>query len=314
MSNLNIRGKMIHCSKCENNVTIEFEGGKKETQVYPLGTRFQRDPGKHLILMAYDYDRDVEQEELNQYYMPSDYDFDNEGYYYQTFATCNNCIKEKYSQFAECILIDGNQRVYGDLEEMEEIAADIQNITYSGLEEYANHLSADLLREMNEDLFNKILNTNTFGIKKEKRRLYERYFCKLHEEITKELNIFILNSEKYKELVRKSQKFSLENDKEIMEMGLKRSYIFKKIDYMQEEEYYNLICSDMTFRKGLGTIENIQFYEGPYKFNRKYVEDFIDDKSKFVLSEAKVGETVEELKEKFIRKISKIMNEQLNLH
>lgn len=39
MSNLNIRGKIIHCNSCEKSVIIEYEGGNKFTQIGDEGVR-----------------------------------------------------------------------------------------------------------------------------------------------------------------------------------------------------------------------------------------------------------------------------------
>lgn len=40
MSNLNIRGKIIHCNSCEKSVIIEYEGGNKFTQIGDEGVRW----------------------------------------------------------------------------------------------------------------------------------------------------------------------------------------------------------------------------------------------------------------------------------
>ncbi|WKZ16287.1 MAG: hypothetical protein QY317_03070 [Candidatus Jettenia caeni] len=78
MSWLNIRGKIYHCLKCPESITIEYEGGARLTQI-----------GDNRV---------YEQMALTQRYGQPSANPEREGYYLHKEAMCETCFKNSTNE------------------------------------------------------------------------------------------------------------------------------------------------------------------------------------------------------------------------
>ncbi|MFA9422271.1 MAG: hypothetical protein ACERLG_01745 [Sedimentibacter sp.] len=290
MSFLNIRGKMIHCLNCDNLVTIEYVGGNVQTQIGDASVMQQR--------------------ELNEEFMPADYDFKNEGYYYHDGAICKDCIKDIQQNDDNYLLVDSDYIVFHYLEAVHNIMDHISRLPYSLYSEYLNNLTENTLKQINEELFAEIINTKTFGLKKEKKRLSQMFVEKSKEEINKSYKDFIKNSNEYKQLKKEGRVLSEKYEEKVIENLDFEGPIYRKINYMDTNNLNPYIVAETTVRVPLEVIGNTEFYEEAVEINKKSVLALFKNKSKFTLNNHEARKSID-YKYKGLNK--KIVNEMFKM-
>ena len=225
----------------------------------------------------------MDQKEINKELMPVDYDSENEGYYYHDSAICKDCIKN-IQQNDDYLLVDSDYLVFHYFEEEQDIMDCILNLPYSLYSEYLNNLTENTLKQINEELFTDIINTKTFGLKKEKKRLNRMLVEKSKEEINKSYKDFIENSNDYKQLIKKGQVLCEKYEEKVIESLNFEGPIYRKINYMDTNNLNPYIVAEITLRVPLEVKGNVEFYEETIEIIKKSELSLINNKSKITLN------------------------------
>lgn len=283
MSFLNIRGENIHCKVCDANIKIEYEGGMQFTQIGDINVEIQK--------------------KLNEHFMPCNYDYDEDGYYFHSFGICKDCIEKEYKSSDEYVLLENDHIIFRYEEEIDRIKSEIEFWAFNAFKDYFKDITVDRLKDINYKEFSRISNTKTFGIKKEKRYLSQSFVKKSENSILENYRQYILNSEKYKKLYEEGKKFNRENTQKVLEWKDTKAHVYRQIDY---EGLYNLndyICAPTTVRKGTGSTQDIEFYDDPLEINAEKLNNLLEDEAKFTLENPEAIESLELRKDKILKKM-----------
>lgn len=158
MSFLNIRGEQIHCENCGKTISVEYEGGAMPTHIGDMSV--------------------AEQTELSEQFMP-DYDAENNGYYYQRFAVCSDCVKK----YGDLKIFDDDHILFRYMDKNCELQDLKENLLSVVLKDFKKNLSEELLEKIDVDAYRELKNKKHFGIKKEKRRIAAEYISKAKRNI-----------------------------------------------------------------------------------------------------------------------------------
>ncbi|MBE7031421.1 MAG: hypothetical protein E7401_00470 [Ruminococcaceae bacterium] len=252
MSFLNIRGEKIHCKKCGEVCTIEYEGGAKPTQIGDFSV--------------------IEQKRLSKKYMRN-YDAKDKGYYYHHFGICSRCISRRHraTELYDKQIIDYIEKVKNFAETKEWHKSET-------LKKFESNINEDLLRQASPTSFCVLKDTKHFGIKKEKRRIVEKYIEQAKSEIAQYLNEQL---EKIPELKQaKEELFKIEKKLTFILPKCKRVIKgYMPIDLVSERNLNPYICYEMTTRVPKEIDATRGFYK-PIKYSKEMVESIIGNNEK----------------------------------
>jgi len=287
MSFLNLRGKMIHCSNCDKTATVEYEGGNRLTQIGDVNV--------------------MEQEELNKRYMPSSYDYQQEGYYFHSTAICKNCLESDSQLAKESVLLEPDYLLLTFLSETQIFTSMLSRIIDTCADEYCKDFSVDKLKRINNEGFNYISGTKTFGLKKEKKRLSTSFAYGSCVLIEKDLKKFISESDAYLNLAARVKMMHDNYTIAAMEDFDFSKNIYIRIDPTANENLNDYISTEMTVRTGAGATDCIDFYDGPVKFDEVTFWLMVDDHTKYTLDSTEAQKKIHNLEIEIIRRLEQVM-------
>jgi hypothetical protein len=283
MSFLNIRGKVVHCTDCDNYMVIEYEGGNKPTQI-----------GDSAV---------AEQVRLNNEIMPEDYDFEKLGYYYHKGAICNNCIKRQHEKFKKSLFVKPDFVVLQYLEIVEMMYQNFTTIINLVANSFINELDAADLIKINNDLFQQIASARTGGVKKERLRLAEKFVNESKELLTEEVKKRISENEDFINSVQTGDSVSEEYDRAVISFLKFKGDIYVEIDCEAEDNLNPYIYGDTAVRKPTEIYGDTQFFEGPIEFDKENIIRLINDKRKFTLDSPEIIDELNSAAERVFKKL-----------
>lgn len=213
----NFDGEVVFCKKCNKAKVIEYESSLSRKLGHMLGyiivkiflivaSRMQQDGGiKDRIIISED-----------RCFFPELIDIDNipqnhnkKSTYLKRYGICNECSKKEKAKMN----FDNKHLLGKYLDMVNEFKNKKKSIEWDTYRDIAEKATPELLAEINPQAFEKLKNSKHFGIKKEKRRLAERY-------INEAMNDIVALAQKRvdeKEALQKLKAEIVELEKEIKE-------------------------------------------------------------------------------------------------
>lgn len=252
MSFLNIRGEMIHCKKCGAVCTIEYQGGPQLTQI-----------GDFYV---------AEQMKLTKKFMRK-YNAEQEGYYYHRVAICQKCLEEK----RRADLFSNNHILFKYVNEINELTDFKSGFCSGAIYDFEQNISDDLLKAVNPQEFLILKSTKHFGIKKEKRRIAEKYVENSKHDIYNYIR------ERFDAEIKPMQNEILktENDLSMFLRGCGQFIEgFELLDTKSERNLHPFLCYEATLRMPETEESDRDFYI-PFKYSKEEIENIVKDSKKF---------------------------------
>lgn len=170
MSWLNIRGKIYHCLKCPENITVKYEGCARLTQI-----------GDNRV---------YEQMALSQKYGQPIANPDIEGYYLHDDVVCEQCFKKHYMKGGQYdVAIHMKALCDRLLEIRDKHAENIRRSTEATFNNLLENISPINLREINRSAFDKTIGLKIFKLRNKRKDLIEQFVSSAKDSI----NFFIYN-------------------------------------------------------------------------------------------------------------------------
>ncbi len=183
MSWLNVCGKLYHCIKCADTVSVEYEGGVRLTQI-----------GDNRV---------YEQMALTQRYGQPATNPDSEGYYLHEEALCEGCFEKFHNQKGQRKYFEEIMSLCDQLSEIGEIYSDnISKARETAITNWLNNISMDECRKINETVFRNTIGQKIFGLRGKRKDLIAQFVRDGRDSILSHIDSVIKHDESLQHQMR----------------------------------------------------------------------------------------------------------------
>lgn len=255
MSWLNIRGKIYHCTECNNEIKVEYEGGACPTLIGDMNV--------------------IQQISLNEKYSTISHSPVSEEYYFHdTSGICERCFSNYDTKGSQDIL-----NMYIELRRSYENYYDeFQELLSNSIFEYINNLSKDKFGEIDINSYNDTIGHKFFKLTSKRDKLIEEFIMAIREKIINELNEVLHTDNRLAEVIKLYNDKTEELNNSILKSleEYKGKFFYEK--HIDETENLNdLIEHQFAVRKPESATPKLKFYyelDQPKTTIREELESF----------------------------------------
>ena len=263
MSWLNIRGKIYHCLKCTEIITVKYEGGACLTQI-----------GDNRI---------YEQTAQTKKYGQPTANPDSEGWYLHDEIICKTCFQKRYMKGGQYDVAMNMEALCNRLMGIKDTHAEnVGKATESAFDNWLMNISPGNLRKLNTSAFDKTIGLKIFKLRYKRKDLIEQFVSGAKDAIITFIYRQVDGDTCLQDAIRQyaSEARPIIDSIRKLLAGLKGKFFFKGKIFMvrrinQPENLNDYVRYEMTTRSPVASTPDITvFYQT--NIRKKDITGFLD--------------------------------------